>query len=72
MLHAPPTECDPGAVIEGSYTLAEDGVLRVYDTDQNLLGTEHLHPGADGGAAARRVLREKKSLDPFWNPIPYA
>jgi hypothetical protein len=22
-------------------------------------------------AAARRVLREKKGPDPFWNPIPY-
>jgi hypothetical protein len=69
---APPTENDPGAVIEGSYTLTEDGVLRVYDTDQNLLGTEHLRPDADAGAAARRVLREKKGPEPFWNPIPYA
>jgi hypothetical protein len=69
---APPTQDDPGAVIEGSYTLTEDGVLRVYDTDQNLLGTEHLRPDADAGAAARRVLREKKGPEPFWNPIPYA
>jgi hypothetical protein len=68
---APPTETDPGAVIEGSYTLTEGGVLRVYDADRNLLGTERLQPGADARAAARRVLREKKGRDPFWNPIPY-
>jgi hypothetical protein len=67
---APPTENDPGAIVEGSYTLG-DGVVRVYDADHNLLGTEHLRPGDDGGAAARRVLREKKGPDPFWNPIPY-
>jgi hypothetical protein len=68
---APPTDTDPGAIVEGSYTL-EDDVVRVYDVDQNLLGTEHLAPGADAGAAARRVLREKKGPEPFWNPIPYA
>jgi hypothetical protein len=36
-----------------------------------LLGTEHLHPGADAGAAARRLLREKKSPGQFWSPISY-
>jgi hypothetical protein len=41
---APPTETDPGAIVEGSYTLTEDGVLRVFDTDRNLLGTERLPP----------------------------
>jgi hypothetical protein len=63
---APPTDTDPGAIIEASYTLAEDGVVRVYDVDHNLLGTEHLRPGDDGGAAARRVLREKKAPNDFW------
>jgi hypothetical protein len=58
-------------IVEGSYSLAENGVVRVYDVDHNLLGTEHLGPDADAGAAARRVLREKKGPDPFWNPIPY-
>jgi hypothetical protein len=58
---APPTESDPGAVIEGSFTLTEGGVVRVYDVDHKLLGTEYLAPGADAGAAARRVLREKKT-----------
>jgi hypothetical protein len=58
---APPTERDPGAVIEGSYTLTESGVVRVYDADRNLLGSERLAPGADAGAAARRVLREKRA-----------
>jgi hypothetical protein len=67
---APPTEDSPGAVIEGSYTLAGDGVLRVYDADRNLLGTEHL-AGDDARAVARRVLREKKSPGQFWNPINY-
>jgi hypothetical protein len=33
---APPTEDDPGAVIEGAYTL-EGNTLRVYDVDHNLL-----------------------------------
>jgi hypothetical protein len=68
---APPTDTDPGAIVEGSYTLTEDGVVRVYDADHNLLGTERLAPGADAGAAARRVLREKKSPAQFWNPISY-
>jgi hypothetical protein len=52
------------AVIEGSYTLTEDGVLRACDADHNLLGTEHLAPGADAGAAARRVLRENANEPP--------
>jgi hypothetical protein len=68
---APPTERNPGAIVEGTYTLTEDGVVRVYDADHNLVGTEHLHPGADAGAAARRVLREKKAPGQFWSPIPY-
>jgi hypothetical protein len=59
---APPTENDPGAIVEGSYTLTEDGVVRVYD--HNLLGTEHL-AGAVAAATARRVLREKKSPNAF-------
>jgi hypothetical protein len=67
---APPTENDPGAIVEGSYTLTADGVLRVYDADDNLLGTEHLQPGADAVAAARRVLRAKKSPE-FWAPLNY-
>jgi hypothetical protein len=33
---------------------------------------ERLRADADAGAAARRVLREKKGPEPFWNPIPYA
>jgi hypothetical protein len=72
---APPTETDPGTIVEGSYTLAGNGVVRVYDVERNLLGTDHLPPGADAGAAAtvaRSILRAKKSPDPFWNPIPYA
>ena len=68
--NAPPTEDDPGAVIEGGYTLTEDGLLRVYDTDRNLLGTEH--PGADAGTAARRVLRAKKAASSFYDPINYS
>jgi hypothetical protein len=47
-----------------------DGLLRVYDTDQNLLGTERLRPDADAGAAARRVLREKKGARGILEPIP--
>jgi hypothetical protein len=68
---APPTETDPGAIVEGSYTLAEDGVVRVYDVDHNLLGTEHLPPGADAGAAARRVLRGKVGGGDFSRPLDY-
>jgi hypothetical protein len=56
---APPTEDDPGAVIEGSYTLAGDGVLRVYDADRNLLGTERLKLGEDPARVARQLLRKK-------------
>jgi hypothetical protein len=57
---APRTENDPGAIIEGSYTLTEDGVLRVYDADQNLLGTECLKLGEDPARAARQLLRKKQ------------
>jgi hypothetical protein len=67
---APPTDTDPGAIVEGSYTLTEGGTLRIYGADRNLLGTEHLPPGADAGAAARQVLRAKKATG-FWAPIPY-
>jgi hypothetical protein len=63
---APPTDTDPGAIVEGSYSLTENGVLRVYDVDGNLLGTEHLRPDANAGAAARRVLREQKAPNDFW------
>jgi hypothetical protein len=63
---APPTENSPGAIVEGSYTLTESGVVRVYDVDGNLLGTERLHPGADAGAAARRELRAKRAPNDFW------
>jgi hypothetical protein len=68
---APPTEDSPGEIVEGSYTLAADGGIRVYDVDGNLLGTEHLAPDADAVAAARRVLRAKKAPAQFWNPIDY-
>jgi hypothetical protein len=57
---APPTEDSPGEVIEGSYALAEDGLLRVYDTDQNLLGTERLKLGEDPARVARQLLRKKQ------------
>jgi hypothetical protein len=57
---APPTESDPGAIVEGSFTLTEDVVLRVYDTDQNLLGTERLKLGEDPARVAWRLLRKKQ------------
>jgi hypothetical protein len=57
---APPTENDPGAIVEGSYTLTEDGLLRVFDTDQNLLGTERLKLGEDPARVARQLLRKKQ------------
>jgi hypothetical protein len=69
---APPTDNDPGSVIEGSFTVSANGTLRVYGADSNLLGTEHLRPEANAGAAARRVLREKKAPTQFWGPIPYS
>jgi hypothetical protein len=60
-----PDKGDPGEIAEGTYTISSGGTVRVYDADRNLLGTEHLHPGADAGAAARRVLRTKKAPDEF-------
>jgi hypothetical protein len=66
---AAPTDTDPGSVIEGTYTLAEGGVLRVYDVDGNPIGTEHLPPDANAAAVARRVLREKKGPSDFWRTL---
>lgn len=66
---AAPTDTDPGAIIEASYTF-QDGVVRVYDLDGNLIGTEHLSPDANAAAVARQVLRAKKSPG-FWAPINY-
>src|SRR6266487_4223382 len=57
---APPIENDPGAIIEGSYTLTEDSILRVYDADRNLLGTERLKLGEDPARVARQLLRKKQ------------
>jgi hypothetical protein len=64
---APPTENDPGAIIEGSYS-AYGGTVRVYDADGHLLGVEHTD--ANAAAVARRLLRAKKSPG-FWAPINY-
>jgi hypothetical protein len=67
---APPTEDSPaGAIVEGSYSLTEDGVVRVYDVDGNLVATDHLSPDADAAAAARRMLREKKGPNDFWRTL---
>jgi hypothetical protein len=64
---APPTDTDPGAIIEGSYS-AYGGTVRVYDADGHLLGVEHTD--ANAAAVARRLLRAKKSPG-FWAPINY-
>jgi hypothetical protein len=66
---AAPTDTNPGAIIEGNFTF-QDGVVRVYDLDGNLIGTEHLSsPNANAAAVARRVLREKKGPSDFWRTL---
>jgi hypothetical protein len=61
---------DPGQIIEASYSVTGD-VLRVYDDEGRLLGTDRLQPGDDASHAARKILKEKhgKHLS-FYNPIP--
>jgi hypothetical protein len=68
---APPTESDPGQIIEGSFTISSGGIVRVEDDQGILLGSEVLQPGADPAAVARRILRDKRSPG-FWGPISYA
>src|SRR5262249_36058327 len=53
-----PEKGDPGQIMEGSYSLS-DGVLRVYDEDGWMLGTDTLGPGDDVMHAARKILRER-------------
>jgi hypothetical protein len=64
---APPTDTDPGAIIEGSYS-AYGGTVRVYDADGHLLGVEHTDD-ANAAAVARRLLREKKGPNDFWRTL---
>jgi hypothetical protein len=63
---APPTDNDPGAIVEGSYSVYH-GTVRVYDADGHLLGVEHTD--ANAGAVARRVLRAKKGPSDFWRTL---
>jgi hypothetical protein len=64
-----PEKDNPGQIIEGSHSLSGN-VLRVYDDEGRLLGTDKLQPGGDAAHAARRVLKEKlgKHLS-FYDPI---
>jgi hypothetical protein len=63
---------DPGQIIQGAYSLS-GSVLRVYDADDRLIGTDKLKPGDDAVHAARKVLKEKHGRHgSFHDPISYA
>lgn len=64
-----PTETDPGAIVEGQYRIV-NGNLEVADLEGRLLGTQPINPGDDAEAAARAILRKKRSSG-FYAPIPY-
>ena len=61
----------PGAVVEGTYTTSDDGLIRVRDAEGKLLGTQRLKPCDDVEAAARKLLREKCGYNSFHAPLPF-
>ena len=64
----PASEGDPGAIIEGRYA-ASDGMVRVWDMQGKLLGTQAFN-GDNPGHVARKVLRAKRNTG-FYDPLPY-
>jgi hypothetical protein len=65
-----PSDSNPGgAIAEGQYRIV-NGNLEVTDLQGRLLGTQPINPGDDAEAAARAVLRKKRSSG-FYAPIPY-
>jgi hypothetical protein len=60
---------DPGAIREGRYA-ASDGLVRVWDMQGKLLGTQAFKTGDDPARVARKVLREKRGTG-FYDPLPY-
>jgi hypothetical protein len=66
-----PEKDDPGQIIEGSHSLSGN-VLRVYDDEGRLLGTDKLQPGDDAAHAARKILKAKHGKHhAFYDPIRY-
>src|SRR5262249_19067938 len=63
----PSSEGDPGAIIEGRYA-ASGGLVRVWDIQGNLLGTEAFN-GDNPEHVARKLLRAKRTG--FFDPINY-
>jgi hypothetical protein len=66
-----PSERSPGGVIAEAVYRVEGGSVKVEDLDGRLLGTAPIKPGDDIEAAARTILREKKKVSAFYDPIPY-
>jgi len=60
---------DAGAIIEGRYA-ASDGLVRVWDMQGKLLGTQALKTGDDPAHAARKILRAKRDTG-FYDLLPY-
>jgi hypothetical protein len=66
-----PEKDDPGQIVEASYTVTGN-LLRVYDKQDRVLGSEAVRPGDDVEAVARRVLREEHGKHgTFYDPISY-
>jgi hypothetical protein len=60
---------DPGQIIEATYSVM-DGILRAFDDEGRLLGTDKLQPGDDAAHAARKILKEKHGKHgAFHDPI---
>ncbi|HVI67944.1 MAG TPA: hypothetical protein VM910_35995 [Bradyrhizobium sp.] len=69
-LQAPDERNLAGVIARGVYR-HPDSLVRVYDTDGNLLGSAPLRPGDSAEVAAKRLLREKGAAGNFYRPIRY-
>jgi hypothetical protein len=59
-----------GVIVRGYYRHT-DTLVRVYDTEGQLLGTAPLQVGDDVEVAARKFLKEKCGGTGFYGPIKY-
>jgi len=66
----PATATSPGAIAEGTYTIAGDKI-RVKNDRGKLVGTAEFVPGEDAALIARRILRRGRAQSDFHQPLRY-